>query len=120
MLNAPNLALFGHDDMRNLLEEIKLETNNEEFDISFKNKEGKLKIMRDVLGNWIDYIVEVGGRYLLKFTSNGITETKTSDTDIAKTYLVRKKTEKFSDDELNNIQTKMNAINKLESRDEEG
>lgn len=119
VMNAPNLALFGHDDTRDILKQIKETTNNEEFDISFKNKEGTLKIVKESLGSWIDYVREVGGKYLLKFEKNGETETKTSETDTAKTYIERKKGEKYTDEELKNISDKLKSIHKLESRDEE-
>lgn len=82
-------------------------------------KEGKLKILREALGGYIDYVREVGGKYLLKFKRNGIRETKTSETDTAKTYIERKKTEKYSDEELQNILEKLNSIHTLESREED-
>jgi hypothetical protein len=47
-----------------------------------------------------------------------VTETKTSETDTAKTYLKRKKTEKYDDNELKFIEQKVEALNRLESRDE--
>lgn len=118
-MNAPNMALFGNSDTRDVLQQIKKATNNEVFDISFKNKEGKLKILREALGGYIDYVREVGGKYLLKFKRNGIRETKTSETDTAKTYIERKKTEKYSDEELQNILEKLNSIHTLESREED-
>ncbi len=31
--------------------------------IGFKNKDGKLKILKRILGGWIDYVKEVGGKY---------------------------------------------------------
>ena len=116
-MNAPNMAFFGNEDTRDLLKQIKETTNNEVFDISFKNKEGKLKIVREALGGYIDYVREVGGKYLLKFSKNGIRETKNSDSDTAKIYLKRKKEEKYSDEEMSNISDKLKAIHKLESRD---
>lgn len=119
VLNAPNMALFGNNDTRDVLQQIKDITNNEEFDISFKNKEGKLRIIKESLGGWIDYVREVGGKYLLRYSKNGVAETKTSATDTAVTYIDRKKTEKYSDDELQNIAIKLKSIHKLESRDEE-
>lgn len=118
-MNAPNMALFGNSDTRDVLQQIKETTNNEVFDISFKNKEGRLKVLREALGGYIDYVREVGGKYLLKFKRNGIRETKTSETDTAKTYIERKKTEKYSDEELQNISDKLNSMNNLESREDE-
>lgn len=118
-LNAPNMAFFGHEDTRDVLQQIKETTNNEEFDLSFKNKEGRLRILREALGSWIDYIREVGGRYILKFSSNGVTDTKTSETDTAKTYIPRKKAEKYDDKELANIKNKLESMHKLEDREDE-
>jgi len=119
VLNAPNMAFFGHEDTREILQQIKDTTNNEEFDISFKNKEGKLSILREALGGWIEYVREVGGKYLLKFKKDGVLETKTSETDTAKTYIERKKEEKYTDEELKNISDKLESINKLETREDE-
>lgn len=117
-MNAPNLFFFGHQDTRDVLKLIKETTNNEVLDISFKNKEGKLKVLKEFLGDYIDYVIEVGGKYLLKFSLNGVRETKTSETDTVKTYIERKKTEKYSDDELENIAEKLKLINNIESRDD--
>jgi hypothetical protein len=119
LLNAPNMPFLGSSDTREVLEKLKETTNNEEFEIILRNKEGKLKIIKETLGSWIDYVREVGGRFKIKFSKNGVEQTKTSDNDIAKTYIKRKKTEKYTDDELDNIQDKLKAIHKLESRDEE-
>ncbi len=118
VMNAPNMAFFGHEDTRDVLQQIKEATNNEEFDIAFKNKDGNLKIVKETLGSWIDYVREIGGRYLLKYSVNGVLETKTSETDTVKTYIQRKKNEKFTDDEIDNIKTKLDAIHKLESRED--
>jgi hypothetical protein len=116
-LNAPNMAFFGHEDTRDVLRQIKETTNNEEFDLSFKNKEGRLQIVREALGSWIEYVREVGGRYILKFSSNGVTDTKTSETDTAKTYISKKRVEKYNEEELANIKTKLESMHKLENRD---
>ena len=118
-LNAPNMAFFGHEDTRDVLRQIKETTNNEEFDISFKNKEGKLRIVKEALGSWIEYVREVGGRYILKFAINGVSDTKTSESDTAKTYIPRKKTEKYDEEQLENIKTKLEAMHKLETREDE-
>lgn len=118
-MNAPNMAFFGHEDTREVLRKIKEATNNEEFDISFKNKEGNLKITRETIGRWVDYVREVGGKYLLKYAVNGEKETRTSKNDTVKTYIERKKKELYTDYEMENIKSKLNSINSLESRDEE-
>lgn len=118
-MNAPNMALFGNSDTRNVLEQIKEITNNEVVDISFKNKDGKLIVLKEALGGYIDYVREVGGKYLLKFMRNGIRETKTSETDTAKIYIERKKTEKYTEEEMQNISDKLNSIHTLETREDE-
>jgi hypothetical protein len=118
-MNAPNMPLFGNSDTRDVLQQIKETTNNEVFEISFKNKEGRLRILREALGSYIDYVREVGGKYLLKFKRNGVRETKSSETDTAKTYIERKKTEKYSDEEVQNISDKLNSIHNLETREED-
>jgi hypothetical protein len=118
-MNAPNMFFFGHEDTREILQQIKDTTNNEVFDISFKNKEGRLKVIKEALGSYIDYVREVGGKYLLKFSVNGVRETKTSESDTAKTYIERKKTDKYNEEELNEISEKLNSIHTLETRDEE-
>lgn len=118
-MNAPNMAFFGHNDTRDMLKIIKEATNNEEFDISFKNKEGKLKILKETMGGWIDYVREVGGKYLLRFSKNGVMDTKSSDTDTATARIERKKDEKYSDEELMEIAKKTELLNKLEGRDDE-
>jgi hypothetical protein len=40
-------------------------------------------------------------------------------TDTAKTYIERKKTEMYSDEELQNISEKLKTIHNLESREDE-
>ena len=117
-MNAPNMPLFGNSDTRSVLEEIKKATNNEVLDISLKNKEGSLKILKEALGPYIEYVREVGGKYLLKFMRNGTRETKTSETDTAITYIESKRTEKYSDKELTDISDKLISIHSLESRDD--
>ncbi len=119
VLNAPNMPFFGHQHTRDILQQIKDTTNNEEFDISFKNKEGKLRVVKEALGGWIEYVREVGGKYLLKYKKNGVVETKTSEIDTAKTYIERKKEERYTDEELKNISDKLESINKLETREDE-
>jgi Holliday junction resolvase len=118
VMNAPNMSLFGNSDTREVLREIKNATNNEVLDISLKNKEGSLKILKEVIGNYIEYVREVGGKYLLKFKRNGTRETKTSETDTAVTYLEKKNKEKYSEEELSNISEKLTSIHTLESRDD--
>lgn len=117
-LNAPNMALFGNSTTNALLKEIKKNTNNEKIDITLKNKEGKLKITKKILGDFIKYIQEVGGKYSIKYSKEGLTDTKSSVTDTAMVSIVSKKNEKYSDEEISTIRTKLDSINLLKSRDE--
>jgi len=119
VMNAPNLPFFGHQDTRNILQQIKDNTNNEEFDLSFKNKEGKLKILKESLGSWIEYVREVGGKYALRFKKDGVMVTKTSEIDTSITYIERKKVDKYTDEEMQAILEKLNSINTLETREDE-
>ena len=112
------MPFFGNQDTREILKTLQETTNNEELDITLKNKEGELQIKKSVLGNWIDYVREVGGKYLLKFSKNGVMEIKTSDNDTAKTYIPKKKTDKFTDEEMQNISDKLDAMHNLDTRDE--
>lgn len=119
LLNAPNMPFLGDSDTRSVLQKIKDTTNNEEFEIGLRNKEGNLQVIQETLGTWINYIREVGGKYIIKFKKNGIEQRKTSYDDTAKTYIPRKKTENYSDEELKNIEDKLNLIHNLENREDE-
>jgi len=119
LLNAPNMPFLGDSDTRSVLQKIKDTTNNEEFEIGLRNKEGNLQVIQETLGTWINYIREVGGKYIIKYKKNGIEQRKTSYDDTAKTYIPRKKTENYSDEELKNIEDKLNLMHNLENRDDE-
>tara|TARA_R110002073_G_scaffold14554_2_gene59368 strand:+ start:55244 stop:56125 length:882 start_codon:yes stop_codon:yes gene_type:complete len=119
VLNAPNMPFLGDSDTRSVLQKIKDTTNNEEFEIGLRNKEGTLKVVQETLGTWINYIREVGGKYMIKFKKNGVEQKKTSYDDTAKTFIPRKKTEIYNDEELKNIEDKLNMMHNLENRDNE-
>ena len=119
LLNAPNMPFLGDPDTRSVLQKIKDTTNNEEFEIGLRNKEGTLKVVQETLGSWINYIREVGGKYMIKFKKNGVEQRKTSYDDTAKTFIPRKKTELYNDEELKNIEDKLNMMHNLENRDNE-
>ena len=117
-LNAPNLAFLGGNKTRDVLEEIKEVTNNEKFDMSIKNSEGKLKIAKEALGDWIDYVREVGGKYMLSYETEGEKITKNSKTDTKKLTILKKKVDKYTQKELREIRLKFESINRLETRDD--
>lgn len=119
LLNAPNMPFLGDSDTRSVLQKIKDTTNNEEFEIGLRNKEGTLKVVQETLGSWINYIREVGGKYMIKFKKNGVEQRKTSYDDTAKTFIPRKKTELYNDEELKNIEDKLNMMHNLENRENE-
>lgn len=116
-LNAPNLG-EGDKETRDILKVIKEATNNETLDISIKNTDGKLKVVREFLGTWIEYILEIGGKYKLKFKKDGIVDTKTSETDTSKVHIDVKKIGKYSENEIKNIKEKTKKIHKLEGRNQ--
>lgn len=118
-MNAPNMPLFGNSSTRKLLQQIKNDTNNEKFQMSFINLDGKLKVVKDTMGDYINYILEVGGKYFLSFSKDGVKDTKTSQSDISKTYINRKKEEKYTEVEIENITTKIESIHKLDTRNSE-
>lgn len=118
VLNAPNM-LFGNKDTRDVLKSIKESTNSEIVEIGFKNKEGTLKLIKDSIGDMIDYVREVGGKYKLKYEKDGVKETQTSENDTAKTNIKKKKEENYSESEMTEIKEKTKNINSLEKRDEE-
>lgn len=119
LLNAPNMPFLGDADTRSVLQKIKDTINNEEFEIGLRNKEGTLTVVQETLGSWINYIREVGGKYMIKFKKNGVEQRKTSYDDTAKTFIPRKKTELYNDEELKNIEDKLNMMHNLENRDNE-
>jgi hypothetical protein len=117
LLNAPNMPFLGDSDTRSVLQKIKDTTNNEEFEIGLRNKEGSLKVISDTLGTWINYIREVGGRYTIKYNQNGIQHRKTSYDDTAITYIPLKRTENYSEEELQNIEDKLKLMHNIENRE---
>lgn len=119
LLNAPNMPFLGDSDTRNVLQKIKDTTNNEEFEIGLRNKEGALQIIQNTLGTWINYIRAVGGKYIIRYKANGVEQKKTSYDDTAKTYIPRKKNEEYNDEELKNIEDKLKLMHNLEDRNNE-
>lgn len=116
-LNSPNMTFFANRNAQELLGIIQDETNNEELDIVLKNSKGKLDIKKNSIGEWIDYIREVGGKYILKYKSDGDKTMKTlrSTDEIYKTRF------KLNDDYIDvetkeSILEKTSSINDLEKR----
>lgn len=116
VMNAPNM-FNGGKATRNLLKEVKDSVNNEEIRVTLRNSEGLLRLTMETIGEYIKYIQEVGGKYILKIKRDNVPETKTSKDDIARTFITRHKTEEYDEDELKNIQDKVDMIHSIESRD---
>lgn len=120
-MNAPNMALFAGEETADLLRQVKDSVNNEEISITVRNRDGLLRLTRRAIGNYIRYIQQVGGKYSLKIRRNNVEEVKTSQDDIARTFIKRSKaTEAYDEDELNNIHVKIELLNSIENRDEAG
>jgi hypothetical protein len=118
-MNAPNMPFFGDSDTREILSILRDDTNNETLSISIKNKDGKLKIVKEFFGKYIDYVREVGGKYFLKFSRNGSIETTKSDDDTYITYLSKIEDENYVEEDLGKIADKLTSIHKLETREDE-
>jgi|SRR5690554_4263611 len=117
-LNAPNMAFFADRHTQRILKIIKAETNNEQLDIALKNTNGKLEIKRNGVGKWIDYVREIGGKYIMKFKDNDEDEMKSisSSDDVYNTEI------SIEDDFINentkeNISEKIASISDIENRD---
>ncbi|MDO8365184.1 MAG: hypothetical protein Q7T20_00200 [Saprospiraceae bacterium] len=109
-LNAPNIY-FGDNDLREMLKEIKDDTNNDETVIEFKSVDGNLDIKKSVWQKWIDYISNVGGRYSLKTKKIGESVEKQTNYDNAeKAHVIKHKEKEYTDDELQDVEMKMKII----------
>lgn len=69
VFNAPNI-LFGNNDMRDALKILKEEFNIDECSFTLKSKENNLKIT-DKIRAYVDYIADVGGKYLIVARDEG-------------------------------------------------
>lgn len=82
--NALNINLGG-DDIRKAIKDLTNEFNNDEVEIKLKNSDGKLKIVKDSVGKFIDYISLLGGKYRLVFlTHKGVRKAIDSMSNIIK------------------------------------
>ena len=82
--NALNINLGG-SDIRESIKKLSDEFNNDEIEIKLKNKNGNLKIAKESVGNFIEYITLLGGKYRLVFkTNNGVRKAIDSMTNIIK------------------------------------
>ena len=67
-LNSLNLELGG-SDIRNAINAISDDFNNEELDITLRNRQGNLTLAKDDIKGYIDYIHTLGGKYTLVYKS---------------------------------------------------
>lgn len=108
-LNAPNM-FGGNKDLRELIEEIKDETNNDETTLDLKSKDGNLNIKKLFWQKPIEYISKIGGKYGIVFKRDGAKQRQTNHDNIEKTQIVRHKEEQYTDEELKNVEDKMKII----------
>lgn len=88
--NALNMNLGG-SDIRKSIKELSDEFNNDEVEIKLKNKNGNLRIVKDNVGRFIDYISMLGGKYKLVFkTPKGVRKAIDSMTNIIKFRFLKK------------------------------
>lgn len=108
-VNAPNL-FGGSQNLREVLQEIKDETNNDETTLEIKSTEGKLKVEKSVFGHIVEYIATIGGKYFLKYKKEGVTENRNNLDDNEKTHIVRHKDREYTEEELSDVEVKMKLI----------
>jgi hypothetical protein len=63
-LNALNIGI-GNSDVRDALDALNKQFNNDEVIIELKNQDGNLEIPKSVVGRYIEYVSQVGGKYSL-------------------------------------------------------
>jgi len=85
-LKSPNF-FRGRYKANELLEELRKLYNNTEVDFQVKNDEGKLKLLRENLEDFIHYIAEGGGKYIINIMQNGIIHRILSKINIKKYFL---------------------------------
>src|SRR5690606_32564541 len=95
---------------------LKEETNNEVVQVSFKNTDGKLNVAESFFSGYISYILEVGGKYMMKIMRHGQRETKTSQSDNIGSNINRNSLSKPTDVEIEQISKRMKEIHLLETR----
>ena len=81
-LNSLNLNL-GDGDIRDAIKVIKEDFNHEDMDITLRNSQGKLNLVKDRIDGYIKYISTLGGQYRLVFKAkNNVKKAITSLTNI--------------------------------------
>lgn len=108
-LNAPNM-FGGNKDLRDLIEEIKSETNNDETTLDIKSRDGNLNIDKSFWENPIDYIARIGGKYSVYFKKDGVKEKQTNLDNVEKSSIERHEDGQYTDEELENVEKKMEII----------
>jgi len=108
-LNAPNM-FGGNADLRQMIEEIKNETNNDETTVDIRSRDGNLHVEKSFWQNPIEYIARIGGKYSIIFKKDGVRQRKTNLDNIEKTHIERHKDDQYTDEELANVEQKMRVI----------
>lgn len=107
-LNSLNLELGG-ENIRNAIKAINDDFNNEELDITLRNRKGKLSLAKDKIDGYIEYIHTLGGKYRMVYFSK-MSNVKKAITSLqnAISFKFRKK---INDEDPDKIIDKLNDIN---------
>jgi hypothetical protein len=111
--NAPNM-LFGNSETRQALNILKDDYNIDEIDVSLKNKNNKLKIFRDNISKYIDYITSVGGAYYVKARKFGKFIILKSSENIRSIFLSKQ----IVADDISELQTKLDELQRHLNEDQ--
>jgi hypothetical protein len=114
-LNAPNM-LFGSNAIREQLDELQKETNNDQVTIKLENRDGNLHVDKNIFGRFLEYIFTVGGRSKLVRRVGDSIETRTNLDDIKSTRIDADPESTISDEEMKNISDKMKHIHNGEQK----
>jgi len=118
-MNSPNMPFLGDKKTKEILNIIKDQTNNEEFTVQIDNKKGELKVEKGVFKEWIEYVLEVGGQYLLRYRKNGVKDLLNSSTDVFKIVMEDDFIEGLSSEELTKLEELTENLNKQSNQKNE-
>lgn len=109
--NAPNFG-GGAEDLRDTLQNLKNETDNDQVTVEVKSEAGNLKIKKNFFDQFIEYITTIGGTYKLRYKHEGVIEKRSNLDDIEKTNIVRHREKEYTEEELKDVETKIKEIDR--------
>ena len=107
-LNSLNLELGGKN-IRNAINAINDDFNNEELDITLRNRKGKLTLAKEKIEDYIEYIHTLGGKYKMVYKSS-ISRRKKAVTSL-QNIISFKFSKDITEDNSEDIIDKLNEIN---------